>query len=225
MRIGRYLVLAACFLGVATVQAATIGWPGTIPYTTSGDDGSCHGTDLDTGIFVTNGTQMMAQNVGGPSLTFDGISFDAGTILFPGDHAGTYDGFHEGGGPSQTATYGDDHVGGPDTVTLSGLTAGHTYRIQLLFFDGRTIYSSVPGRTIAVDGVNLGTYANGTGTQGEEDHDWGDGLLVTGYFTADGATQDFTPETFNDGTSYAGHLNALVVHDISLPCGTVVLIR
>lgn len=183
---------------MATAQAAPVSWTST-PYTVGGS----YGQILNTGHFVTTGTQILAENVGGSATTFDGINFTAGTITF----AGTYNGFHEGGWISQTGTYGNS---GPNTVTLSGLTSGNTYRVQALVYDGRG--SGIPGRTVKFDGINQGQYANGILNVA-----WGNGLLVTGTFVADATTQSFTIEAFAGTTSKGGQLNALLVHELPPP--------
>jgi hypothetical protein len=91
------------------------------------------------------------------------------------------------------------------------LTSGHTYRIQALVFDGRGD-AGIPGRTVQFDGVDQGQYANGV-----DGVTWGDGLLVTGTFTADAATQDFTNEGFQGANSTGAQLNALLVHTTAVP--------
>ena len=83
-------ILLASLASAAISQAATISWSST-PYTVNGGWGQY----LDTGLFVTTGTQVMAENVGGAATTFDGINFAAGTINF----AEAHDGYHELGFP------------------------------------------------------------------------------------------------------------------------------
>jgi hypothetical protein len=167
------------------------------PATVSGSNGQT----LNTGLFDSTHV-VYAENTGGAAQTFDGINFAAGTINF----GGTYNGFHEGGRPSQTGAWGSS---GPNTVTLGTgslpvLTIGQRYKIQVLVYDGRV--GGITGRSVSFDGINQGIYANGiSGVT------WGDGLLVTGTFTADATTQAFTVETFSGGTSAGGQINALVL--------------
>lgn len=144
----------------------------------------------------------MAQNVGGGSTTFDGINFAAGSIVF----SGVFGGFHDGSGAllSRTGTYGGSS---PNTVTLSSLTPGKSYRVQALVYDGRGD-TGIPGRTVSFDGTNQGQYAFGVSGV-----TWGNGLLVTGLFQADAETQNFTVEAFFNGSSRGGQLNALLVHE------------
>jgi hypothetical protein len=194
----KYPVLAASVLGMAAANAATISWSSAAA-TTSG----AYGQVLNTGLFTTIGTQILAENVGGAAQSFDGINFTAGTITFAG---GTYGGFHEGGKVSQTGTYGTNVA---STVNLTGLTTGYTYRVQALVYDGR---SEVSGRTVNFDGINQGVYANGV-----YNVTWGNGLLVTGTFVADAATQNFTIEAFSGATSKGGQLNALALFQTAVP--------
>ena len=191
-------------VGLAASQAATISWSST-PYTVNGGFGQF----LDTGLFVTTGTEVLAENIGGAATSFDSINFAAGTTTF----TGTFNGFHDTNVPSpdlsRDGTYGTD--GSSNTVTLTGLTNGYTYRVQALVYDGRGD-PGIPGRTVEFDGIDQGQYANGvSGTT------WGDGLLVTGTFVADGTTQDFTIEAFDGATSKGGQLNALLVHQTAVP--------
>jgi hypothetical protein len=179
--------------------AAPITWTSTA-YTVSGS----FGQTLNTGQFATTGTQILAENTGGAALTFDGINFDAGTIGMGG---GSFSGFHENIPTSNTLLARDGSYGSntPSTVILSGLTSGNIYRVQALVYDGR---GGLGGRTVNFDGISQGVYSNGVvGVT------WGNGLLVTGTFTADAATQNFTIEAFAGATSKGGQLNALLVHE------------
>ncbi|MFC4993210.1 PEP-CTERM sorting domain-containing protein [Rubritalea tangerina] len=194
------LVAAAALAGSA--HAATIVWSSATA-STSGSFGDI----LDTGLFDTTGTLISAENVGGAAVTFDTINFTAGTTTF--STGGTFNGFHQAGQElSQTGAYSDANNTG--TVSFSGLTIGATYRIQALVFDGRGAVG-IPGRTVEFDGVDQGQYANGVFNT-----TWGPGLLVTGTFTADANTQDFTIEGFNtDPVSSGAQLNALTLYQTS----------
>lgn len=195
-------LLLATLLGAASANAATIAWSSEA-FTVSGT----FGENLDTGQFDTSGTQFLAENSGGDALTFDGISFAASNVSALN---WTHFGFHEAGGTQNTdlARFGAGSDN-PGTISLSGLTAGHSYRIQALVYDGR---SDQNGRTVEFDGVDQGQYANGISGN------WGPGLLVTGTFTADTTTQDFDIEVFNADTSSAGaQINALLVHTTAVP--------
>jgi hypothetical protein len=191
-------VFASSLLGLACLHAAPITWSNA-PFTTSGS----FGQTLNTGQFATTGTQILAENTGGSALTFDGINFAAGTISM-GSSASV---FHENVPTANTllARDGSYGSGGPSTVTLTGLTSGRFYRVQALVYDGR---GGLVGRTVSFDGINQGVYANGVANV-----TWGNGLLVTGTFTADAATQNFTIEAFSGTSSRGGQLNALLVHE------------
>lgn len=196
------LVVAFLVTGGTLCQADVVVWSSTA-YTVNGS----FGQNLDTGIFDQSGTLILANNTGGDALTFDGINFAAGTNVF----SGTYGGFHESGGSQNTdlARFGTHGNSGPDMVTLSGLTIGNGYRIQVLVYDGRGD-AGIVGRTIEADGVNMGQYANGI-----TNVTWGDGLLLTGTFTAGATTKSFTLEAFDGTTSKGGQMNALFLHQTS----------
>jgi hypothetical protein len=198
----RGIVLSTCALSM-TSHGATIFWT-SAPATVSGS----YGQTLNTGLFDSTNV-VYAENTGGAAQTFDGISFAAGTVGF----AGTWNGFHEGGRPSQTGAYGSS---GPDTVTLGTgsmptLIIGQSYKVQVLVYDGRSDLG-IPGRTVWMDGINQGVYANGI-----YNVNWGSGLLVTGTFTASATTQAFTVETFQAGDSKGGLVNALVLNTVPEP--------
>lgn len=196
-------------IGLASANAAVISWSSQA-YTTHGG----YGQFLDTGLFDTTGTQILAENVGGGATSFDGIEFSAGTISFvPGGEAGV---FHDQKVPSpDLSRYGAYGNGGPGVVSLTGLIIGQQYRIQALVFDGRND-TGIPGRTISFDGINQGQYASGVFNV-----TWGDGLLVTGTFVADDLDQDFTIEAFLGSNSKGAQLNALLVHQIPEPAASV----
>lgn len=194
------LGLAASVVVTSLATAAEITWT-SAPYLTSGG----YGQNLNTGQFATSGTLIRAENVGGGATSFDGIDFTAGAITFSG---GSFGGFHDAGANTSLARTGDYGNGGaPGTVTLTGLTSGNAYRIQALVYDGR---GGETGRTVSFDGVNQGQYANGI-----TNVTWGNGLLVTGTFLADAATQNFTIEAFSGASSVGAQLNALLVHEFA----------
>ncbi len=163
--------------------------------------------ETGTNQFNTSGTQIYAGNSGGSALAFDGIDFAAGAV----DFGETYSGYHSGdaSGISDSGTY--ESSGGAKTVTLGAggvgaIVQGKTYRVQLLIMDGRAKFN---GRFAEVDAVCQGYYAGGiVGAT------YGNGLLVTGTFTADADSQDFTIEVFDGKTSKGGQLNALLLHGI-----------
>jgi len=215
---------ASCLLGMITGQAATIAWT-SATYTTSG----AFGENLDAGQFDTTGSLLLAENTGGAAETFDGINFAAGSISLGNVNPPNIDplGYHQGTpvGNSDIARYGS-YSGGSSAsnISIAGLTVGEPYRIQLLIYDG---LSSSIGRTVEVDAQDQGVYANGIFNV-----TWGPGMLVTGVFTADAVSQDFTIETFDGATSMGGQLNAILVHQVPEPsavwlagCGWLSILR
>lgn len=194
-----HLLAALCCL--TATHAATIHWTSKT-YTLGGEMGEI----LKPGQFATDGVLFMADNCGGPVTVFDGIDFKMGTIGFSG---GSFDEYHQSGELlSQFATWGKD--GEASTVQLDGLVVGRAYRIQTLLLDGRADRPVFIGRMAHFDEQNMGVYSSGV-----DEVTWGQGLLVTGIFTADSVSQSFTIETFKGENSHGGHLNALLVHDIS----------
>lgn len=206
----KYSIFAVFLLGMAAANAATIAWSGAV-YTVSGS----FGQTLNTGQFNQTGTQILAQNIGGGALSFDGISFSAGTIGNMGTGGGTASVFHENVPTSNTLLARQGAWGGngnAGTVNLTGLTIGYTYRIQALVYDGRGDVG-IPGRTVTFDSTNLGQYAFGVSGV-----TWGNGLLATGTFVATAVTQSFTNEAFTSGgASRGGQLNALTLYQTAVP--------
>ncbi|MDF7799080.1 Ig-like domain-containing protein [Pontiellaceae bacterium B1224] len=161
---------------------------------------------LSEGLFNTNGTLIFAENTGGTELTFDGITFAAGSnwssnVL--GVNSPNYTGYHSGTQISSSGQYPDvANV----TPTLRGLTVGEFYRVQLLFFDYR---SGQDGSRIFVDDTDLGQYANGSS---------GAGILATLVFIADDTEFSFKIErTTSDGVTIWDQLqlNAVAVHRLA----------
>lgn len=185
------IMMTVCGMAL-TAHAATISWSASTAATSG-----AFGETLSPGLFSTIGTLIEAQNLGGLATTFDGISFSAGSQTF----GATFDGFHESSEAlSSTATYGS----AAGTINLTGLVVGHTYKIQALVFDGR--WTSA-GYGAIFDGTNLGSYANGVAST-----TWGTGMLATGTFTADSASQSFTV-----GNAGGSQLNAFTLHQTAVP--------
>lgn len=197
----KYTAALASMALAASSHAATIVWTGSTFFT---DNTSPF--NMATGQFATTGTQILAENSGGGSVTFDGITFAAPTIGFDA----SFGDYHQGTPVTlaSTGTYMNATVAG--TVSLTGLTSGYTYRIQALVYDGRSLYA---GKTVEFDSTNLGVYSNGV-----LNVKWGDGLLATGTFVADAASQNFTIQTFNvDTTASGGQLNAITLYQTAIP--------
>ncbi|MFD2158466.1 hypothetical protein ACFSW8_06110 [Rubritalea tangerina] len=112
---------------ILSIHAAEIHWEAR-PYPVTGE----HGAELATGIFQTDGSLVLAQNLGGPALIFDSIPFTKGTF----DFGQSFDQYHA---PSQTLSKTGtwSPKGGPSSLTLAGLKVGQKYRLQALLYDGR----------------------------------------------------------------------------------------
>ena len=195
MKIIQAAAAAALIATTGAASAATISWTSAlVPFSSPAP----YNGVMDPGAFNTTGTLVLAENSGGSPTSFDGIAFAAGTISF----GNTYNGFGDGTSPlSPTATYSSL----PTTVTLNGLTAGNTYRVQVLMYDGR---GSLPGRKASFDSGPSEQYAYGISGV-----DWGDGRMWTGAFTADAAAQNFTIETFSPGgVSVGSQMNAITLY-------------
>ena len=193
----------ALFGAAAVSRAAVITWESK-PYTVSGNFGQF----IDTGVIDKTGTLIYAENAGGSPTIFDGIAFSGASIAFAG--GSWYGEFFDPVSPlaSSGAWGGNGTVG---TVTfgtgsLPTLISGQAYRVQLLIFDGR---GEQAGRTINVDNLDMGQYANGVSGV-----TWGPGLLVTGTFTADATAQDFTLETLAGVTAGGPQLNGLILQAV-----------
>jgi len=182
-------------------HAATITWSSQL-FTVSGTSGQI----LDTGQFDTSGTQFLAENAGGGANTFDGINWAAENVT---DIGFTFTGFYVPNG-SEATNLARQGAGSNTaaTISLTGLTVGHSYRIQALVYDGR---QGQNGRTVSFDGNDLGQYAFGTS------ENYGSGLLATGTFAADATLQDFDIEIFNGASSAGAQINALLVHTVIVP--------
>ena len=156
------------------------------------------------GQFDQTGTFHSANNYGAATTDFDGITFTGTTAPFGLNS----EGFHSGlaSSVSSKAAFGGIGAG---TVPLVGLTIGHTYRVQVLVGDGR---STNLGRTVSLDGINQGIYANGV-----VNSTWGSFLLLETTFTADTTTQNFTTEVFDGTTSLGAQVNALTVYTTAVP--------
>ena len=186
------------------VSQSAITWTSTLAPVNSNDI-------LLTGLFNTNGTKVLAENVGAAAVTWDGIAFadgrkGYGTVSFYADDPGPLAASANTTLIKQAQYGANDTVG---TVTLRGLTIGHKYRIQALVYDGR---GTSTGRAVQFDGQNMGVYSNG-----KINVNWGPGLLVTGVFTATTTSQSFTQAVFSDNTYTTNKgqtLNALTLHDL-----------
>ena len=167
-------------------------------------------SETGTGFLASDGTLLFAENFGGSALTFDGIAFDAGVFSLGGTAAafhaaapltdpGTFGG-SDPAGVLSTIGSGAGHIGESQGATL---VLGETYRVQLIVMDGRGNQS---GRSYQIDGIDTD---HALGTSGST---WGNALLATGTFVADGPSQDFRTKLGpRDDTQF----NAIAVHQIA----------
>ena len=136
--------------------------------------------------------------------------------MFPGSN---FTGFHEASGNSKlllTGRYGSGAATITIGTTTGALMIGQTYRIELVFADGR---SSEAGRTVSLNGINQGVYANGVSGV-----TWGAGLIVTGTFVADTTTQAFSLANFNgNGSSAGSQLNVLTLYSVPEPSAAILV--
>jgi hypothetical protein len=175
----------------------------------------------DSDVF-TNGTLLYAYDWAGTNNTVNGIAFTGAS----GSNAGNagisgigsyYQGFKSTSQPfaGLSAAYRSILAGGEyasttnltATVTLNGLTVGHSYAVQIWVNDPRA-NGGEAGRTEIAAGVNQVTLAyNVPPTPG------GVGQYSIGVFTAVSSGQTFT--LLSNGSSGSTQLNALLVSDVT----------
>jgi len=182
--------------------AAAITWGN--PVTISGD------TDV-----YTNGTAQYAYYQGSGNQTINGVTFTPssavtpwGNVSFSAGFSTVYTAYTAATAPFsalstayKTVLQGGDYGAAPGTVTLSGLTVGHAYAVQIWLSDPR---SAGVGRseTVSSPGGNAVTLTyNSTGAVG------GVGQYVVGFFVANSTNQAFTC------TGPALQFNAINVRD------------
>lgn len=200
------LVVLSVGLSAADARAGLITWSG--PQTIADD------ADVST-----NGTLVRAYQFenSGATYTVNGVAFDSYIIY--GVDTSTFDDFTDpgvfGSAAAPYASLSADYRGllgggrfsfgsNPVTYTLTGLTVGTAYEVQVWVNDSRA-------------GINRSQTVSGSGSleYNTAQADGGVGQFVIGTFTADAATQvlTFTP----DGTSYGAQLNALQLRDLGSP--------
>lgn len=209
-------LLVGSLFAASAASAATIAWS-SVAYVNTGTNK----TTLGTGQFNTTGTILYAENTGGSALTFDGINFTAGlaatNYFAPG--GGNAAAFYVSGGTNNLAHTGTfaNNVTPVATMTLGEGGVGPTfeigqiYRLQFLLIDSRAAQA---GRTVNFDGVSQGSFANRAGDN------LGDGLLVTGVFTADATSQALNidvRENVSPFISKGGFFNAMIISEIPEP--------
>ncbi len=226
-------LLVAVTVIVGDAEAAVISW-NVVNLTAAGTEVS------------TSGTQVQALNFG------RGVSSDFNTtingVLFTGFANGdaTLNTFPSPTLPpfsaNSTGVSGDVYTAPPgltgydlllsnqifssdltrNTVTLSNLTSGQAYQVQLFFGDTRTT-TTVPLRKPVID-YGLTNEFNGAPTYGTAS---GNGFVINGTFTADAATQTFTINNVDTsttpGTLQGFQLNAYQLRAVPEPATIGVL--
>jgi len=175
-------VAAGFFLSVVGGFAASITWGAAT--TISGD------TDV-----YTNGTALYAYYWGSGNKVVNGVTFTAssavtpwGNISFSSGFSADYGAFSAAAAPFtnlssayQAVLTGGDYGASPGTVTLNGLTIGHSYSMQIWISDPRSCCGA--GRTETISGTSVTiTYQNPTQTGGV-------GQYSVGTFVANSTSQ------------------------------------
>ncbi|MDB0068295.1 PEP-CTERM sorting domain-containing protein [Akkermansiaceae bacterium] len=229
---------ALCSVMASNAGAALITWQNAVNMF-SGDAN-------DASFISTNGVLVDAANGGGTTVTVNGVLFSGitgtqsgGQNLVSGNfsflnHNDNGSAFGQGGFSGGTADVGtliQSAIWGAQGVTLTGLTSGNVYEIQILTNDARNNRSDnfISGYG---DGVNAGSpaviaimnnqpNATGDGPTGTGDNS---GQYVIGTFTADATTQTF--ESFGTNSGVVGNLtlndsraqfNGIQLRNLSIP--------
>lgn len=208
-------IIAASFIGMASINAANIFWSAGINITGDSD-------------ISTNGTFVLGQNYGVASgaPTGDGGTagdFTIGDVTFTqttlnSDAAGTYGaqfntGIYTGAGSSDFHAIMDSNMwgatGAAATVIVAGLTANTQYEIQVFMGDDRN-----PGRTATIangDGSGTVTGVNGNATS------------YIGTFTTGAAETTVEFQATNTPNDSTINLSALQVRTVPEPSSTALL--
>lgn len=208
------LAIAAALLAFSpgVVSAATINWTFSEIVNIGGAQ-----SETGTGFLVPAGDLAFAENSGGGALTHDSIDFAAGSFSLGGEASP----FHASAPLTGTATFGTNGNSGPPVVVTIGsgagelggvdLTPGQDYRLQLIIMDGR---GNQAGRSIEIDGFATD---HALGVSGQT---WGNALLATGIFTADGPTQSYESRLTGRPDT---QINAVSLHAIPEPASLALL--
>ena len=166
-------------------------------------------SDKTNNLFI-NGTVFINSAV---MPTQNGITATLGGSIWSSGSSGFYDGGHPVSG-ADAANYASLLGGaswsgvsaGSITVTLSGLTVGHQYEVQVWAYDDR---ASIATRTETLNGsasdISIQTLARGVTMLGRS------GI---GTFTPDSTSQVFT---VTDSSASGPQINALQLRDLSVP--------
>jgi len=170
----------------------------TAPITTADATLGLAGTVITAADFGA-GSQTVTLT-GGKVITFDGASTNATVVGGNGTFTGAFNG-NTGNTNFNTVLNGAnyDSAAGTKQITLSGLTAGKQYSVQLFGLDDRGGNES--SRTLSFS--DFSNNSSGAITSGANDY-------VIGTFTAASSFQ-----TITESVPSGGNINAVVVRDLS----------
>ena len=207
------LFLIAALTGAPpTLLAASITW--STPTVVAGDADVC-----------TNGVLRYAYDDANVAATVNTVAFSAGNssttlggnVTLASFYWYSTSAFGSGAGSPwnglstsyqsvlQGGVYAENGV--TTTVTLSGLTLGHAYLVQVWSSDSRSLASNRTETVTTADGNAVTLDYNNTGTNG------GVGQYTIGAFTADSTTQMFTLTGVLPAGGNSAQLNAIQVRD------------
>ena len=218
------LISLAGLLAFSTTHASTIIWSVGAISTSDGDesDVSTWGDLVEAVNFGANTTSTTINTVtfeafadGGDNLTTDNLS----TLV---DQSADGIDYTQGNSSYNTLLDGFifDTLASEITYTLTGLSSGLDYEVQLFVSDDRNAPAASQDRYISVDASGSALGGNSTAFRGTANP----ALVFTGTFTADAATQTFTAQTFSALDANAGtQLNAYQLRFVPEPSSTALL--
>ena len=189
--------LAAATSAISSASAAVITF-GTADLTTTATDISTNGTSVQA-------TNLVSDNsLAGGTTIVNGVTFQ-NTNLFGNGYAPLNPGITIG--DAADGLYSSFGYGGATTQTLTGLTIGQQYELQIFMGDNRGCCN---GRSLTVgdadgDTSNDVTFAYGSGNGAN-------GASIIGTFTADATTQNFFVTI---STASSAELSAFQLRDIT----------
>jgi len=211
------LLSALAGLSVTTAQAATITW----------SVGSISTTDGDASDVSTQGNLVEAVNFIGSATTINGVTFEAfadtgnnhttDNLTTEADTAYSNAGVYNAGNTSYDTLLDGfmlDNSADEIDYTLTGLTPGFEYEVQLFIADDR---AGPDDRYLSVDGSGSTLGGNSTVYGGAAKP----ALVFAGTFTADASTQAFTAQVFSPANASVGtQLGAFQLRVIPAPDST-----
>lgn len=176
------------------------------------------GSNVINGVaFTDSGANATTQN--GVTATvmgsISGYENSANVSLYGGFYSAWFQGQGAGpGGASYAAMLGCGVWGGTGsgalTLSLSGLTAGHQYRVQFWEYDSRSVGSGL-GETITGSGTDTNPPTLHRRNASAGTYNCNGGTYVIGSFAAAAATQTFTVTD----TSFGAQINGFQLRDVT----------